>query len=118
MGRGWTEAYGSHCKLPVNTDGSDRNQIFVYFFHPQSQTFRIQSKQGSLLLNPFHFIPFFLGFHRITSRYTLLLFNLCTDFVFLSSPVLPSHTPSMLSECALQGVGMDRKCARYLSERL
>ncbi len=122
MGRGWTEAYGSHCKLPVNTDGSDRNQIFVYFFPPTVTNILHTIEAGVPALEVFPFSSFCALDNLGSQTDTCCFFSLCAQISLSLSPrldfFLPSHTPSMLSECALQGVGMDRKCARYLSVRL
>lgn len=53
VGRGWTKAYGSHCKLPVNADGSDRNQIFVNFSTHTHKHFADNQSKFSFPLSPF-----------------------------------------------------------------
>lgn len=70
VGGGWMEAYGSHCKLPVNTDGNDRNQIFVNFStHTHYHFANNQSKGPCSYFFPLSHFSFCSVFRKLKVRY-------------------------------------------------
>lgn len=105
MGRGWTEAYGSHCKLPVNTDGSDRNQIFVYFFPPTVTNILHTIEAGVPALEVFPFSSFCALDNLGSQTDTCCFFSLYAQISLSFSPRLDfffalSHSFDVIGVCS------------------